>query len=49
MSFVLGYIDDVFHAIVSQPADNLVSFINNAKGSIMADAVNKMGVFEHLL
>ncbi|PHT46639.1 Mitochondrial phosphate carrier protein 3, mitochondrial [Capsicum baccatum] len=31
-------------AIVSHPADNLISFLNNAKGATVGDAVNKLGV-----
>ncbi|RZC90239.1 hypothetical protein C5167_028334 [Papaver somniferum] len=39
-----GYIAGVLCAIVSHPADNLVSFLNNAKDATVADAVRKMGV-----
>jgi len=42
VSFAAGYIAGVFCAIVSHPADNLVSF--NAKGATVGDAVKKMGV-----
>ncbi|KAK4367332.1 hypothetical protein RND71_011124 [Anisodus tanguticus] len=44
ISFAGGYIAGVFCAIVSHPADNLVSFLNNAKGATVGDAVKKMGV-----
>jgi len=44
VSFAAGYIAGVFCAIVSHPADNLVSFLNNAKGATVGDAVKKMGV-----
>ncbi|RZC82283.1 hypothetical protein C5167_045069 [Papaver somniferum] len=44
VSFGGGYIAGVLCAIVSHPADNLVSFLNNAKDDTVADAVRKMGV-----
>ncbi|XP_047082656.1 mitochondrial phosphate carrier protein 3, mitochondrial-like [Lolium rigidum] len=44
ISFAGGYIAGVFCAIVSHPADNLVSFLNNAKGATMGDAVKQIGV-----
>ncbi|KAG9141924.1 hypothetical protein Leryth_009285 [Lithospermum erythrorhizon] len=44
VSFAGGYVAGVFCAIVSHPADNLVSFLNNAKGATVGDAVKKMGV-----
>ncbi|RDY03612.1 Mitochondrial phosphate carrier protein 3, mitochondrial, partial [Mucuna pruriens] len=34
----------VLCAIVSHPADNLVSFLNNAKGATVGDAVKKIGM-----
>jgi solute carrier family 25 (mitochondrial phosphate transporter), member 3 len=37
ISFAAGYIAGVFCAIVSHPADNLVSFLNNAKGATVGD------------
>lgn len=37
VSFAGGYVAGVFCAIVSHPADNLVSFLNNAKGATVAD------------
>ncbi|KAH6761547.1 phosphate transporter 3 [Perilla frutescens var. hirtella] len=45
VSFTGGYIAGVFCAAVSHPADNLVSFLNNAKGATVADAVNKLGLW----
>ncbi|WJX77095.1 Mitochondrial phosphate carrier protein 3, mitochondrial [Trifolium repens] len=44
VSFAGGYIAGVLCAIVSHPADNLVSFLNNAKGATVGDAVKKFGV-----
>ncbi|XP_062184394.1 mitochondrial phosphate carrier protein 3, mitochondrial-like [Phragmites australis] len=44
VSFAGGYIAGVFCAIVSHPADNLVSFLNNAKGATVSDAVKKIGL-----
>ncbi|GLT80562.1 hypothetical protein SLA2020_519960 [Shorea laevis] len=43
VSFAGGYVAGVFCAIVSHPADNLVSFLNNAKGATVGDAVKKLG------
>ena len=37
VSFAGGYIAGVFSAVVSHPADNLVSFLNNAKGATVGD------------
>ena len=37
VSFAGGYVAGVFCAIVSHPADNLVSFLNNAKGATVRD------------
>ncbi|BAF11547.1 Os03g0263400 [Oryza sativa Japonica Group] len=45
VSFAGGYIAGVFCAAISHPADNLVSFLNNAKGGTMADAVRTLGVW----
>ncbi|KAL3829436.1 hypothetical protein ACJIZ3_018238 [Penstemon smallii] len=44
VSFAGGYIAGVLCAIVSHPADNLVSFLNNAKGATVGDAVKKIGL-----
>ncbi|XP_010939395.1 mitochondrial phosphate carrier protein 3, mitochondrial [Elaeis guineensis] len=45
VSFAGGYIAGVFCALVSHPADNLVSFLNNAKGATVGDAVKKLGMW----
>ncbi|KAG6420778.1 hypothetical protein SASPL_117317 [Salvia splendens] len=45
VSFSGGYIAGVFCAAISHPADNLVSFLNNAKGATVADAVSKLGLW----
>lgn len=37
VSFAGGYVAGVFCAVVSHPADNLVSFLNNAKGASVGD------------
>lgn len=37
VSFAGGYIAGVLCAVVSHPADNLVSFLNNAKGATVGD------------
>ncbi|CAI9267335.1 unnamed protein product [Lactuca saligna] len=44
VSFAGGYVAGVFCAIVSHPADNLVSFLNNAPGATAGDAVKKLGM-----
>ncbi|KAJ6810711.1 mitochondrial phosphate carrier protein 3, mitochondrial-like [Iris pallida] len=44
VSFAGGYVAGVLCAVVSHPADNLVSFLNNAKGATVGDAVKKLGV-----
>nr|GLL42162.1 mitochondrial phosphate carrier protein 3, mitochondrial-like [Ipomoea trifida] len=44
VSFAGGYLAGILCAIVSHPADNLVSFLNNAKGASVGDAIQKMGV-----
>ncbi|WOL09443.1 mitochondrial phosphate carrier protein 3, mitochondrial-like [Canna indica] len=43
MSFAGGYVAGVFCAVVSHPADNLVSFLNNAKGATIGDAITEFG------
>ncbi|XP_004297501.1 PREDICTED: mitochondrial phosphate carrier protein 2, mitochondrial [Fragaria vesca subsp. vesca] len=45
VSFGSGYVAGVFCAVVSHPADNLVSFLNNAKGATVSDAVKNLGVW----
>ena len=37
ISFAGGYIAGVLCAVISHPADNLVSFLNNANGATVAD------------
>lgn len=37
VSFAGGYVAGIFCALVSHPADNLVSFLNNAKGATVSD------------
>uniref|UniRef100_A0A0D6R9Z8 Uncharacterized protein n=1 Tax=Araucaria cunninghamii TaxID=56994 RepID=A0A0D6R9Z8_ARACU len=44
VSFTGGYIAGLFCALVSHPADNLVSFLNNSKGATVAQAVQEMGL-----
>jgi len=41
VSFAGGYIAGIFCAIISHPADNLVSFLNNSKGATVADVSKK--------
>ncbi|XP_027359246.1 mitochondrial phosphate carrier protein 3, mitochondrial-like [Abrus precatorius] len=45
VSIVGGYMAGILCAIVSHPADNLVSFLNNAKGATVSDAVKKFGLW----
>ncbi|KAL5573699.1 hypothetical protein UlMin_023296 [Ulmus minor] len=44
VSFAGRYMASVFCAIVSHPIDNLASFLNNAKGANVGDAMKKIGV-----
>ncbi|KAM7251625.1 hypothetical protein ACFE04_023508 [Oxalis oulophora] len=44
VSFAGGYIAGILCAVISHPADNLVSFLNNAKGATVGDAVKSMGL-----
>lgn len=37
ISVVGGYIAGIFCALISHPADNLVSFLNNSKGATVGD------------
>lgn len=37
VSFAGGFVAGVLCAVVSHPADNLVSFLNNAKGATVSD------------
>merc|ERR1739846_241647 len=43
VTFAAGYIAGVFCAIVSHPADTLVSYLNKAQGSGVGDAVKVLG------
>ncbi|KAK9837447.1 hypothetical protein WJX81_003524 [Elliptochloris bilobata] len=43
VSFAAGYIAGVFCAVVSHPADNLVSKLNSQKGATISSIVNEMG------
>ncbi|KAK8921186.1 hypothetical protein KSP39_PZI020397 [Platanthera zijinensis] len=45
VSFAGGYVAGIFCAVVSHPADNLVSFLNNAKGATVGDAVKNLGMW----
>jgi len=43
VTFAAGYIAGVFCAIVSHPADTIVSYMNKAKGSGVGDAARTLG------
>ena len=43
VTFTAGYIAGVFCAIVSHPADTLVSKLNNEKGASIGDIVKRIG------
>jgi solute carrier family 25 phosphate transporter 3 len=43
VSFAAGYIAGVFCAVVSHPADNLVSKLNAQKGASAGDIIKEMG------
>ncbi|KAJ6848280.1 putative mitochondrial phosphate carrier protein 3, mitochondrial [Iris pallida] len=45
VSFAGGYLAGVMCAVVSHPADNLVSFLNNSRGATIHDAVRKLGIW----
>ncbi|KAG2678435.1 hypothetical protein I3843_11G001500 [Carya illinoinensis] len=45
VSFAGGYVAGILCAVVSHPADNLVSFLNNAKGATVGDAVKNLGLW----
>lgn len=47
VSFGSGYVAGVFCAAVSHPADNLVSFLNNAKGATVGDVSPPLHFAEH--
>merc|ERR1719347_2145106 len=44
VTFAAGYIAGVFCAIVSHPADTIVSYLNKAQGSGIGDAVKDLGI-----
>ena len=44
VTFVAGYIAGVFCAIVSHPADSVVSLLNKEKGSTATEALKKLGM-----
>lgn len=44
VSFAAGYIAGISCAVVSHPADNLVSVLNNCNGITVWDAIKKLGV-----
>eukprot|EP00199_Chlamydomonas_sp_CCMP681_P002011 CAMPEP_0119101476 /NCGR_PEP_ID=MMETSP1180-20130426/513_1 /TAXON_ID=3052 ORGANISM="Chlamydomonas cf sp, Strain CCMP681" /NCGR_SAMPLE_ID=MMETSP1180 /ASSEMBLY_ACC=CAM_ASM_000741 /LENGTH=347 /DNA_ID=CAMNT_0007085601 /DNA_START=46 /DNA_END=1089 /DNA_ORIENTATION=+ len=46
VSFLAGYIAGVFCAVVSQPADNLVSRMNSQKGVPAAAIIKEMGWYQ---
>ena len=43
VSFAAGYIAGVFCAVVSHPADNLVSKLNAKEGATIGGIINEMG------
>ena len=43
VTFVAGYIAGIFCAIVSHPADSVVSLLNKAKGSTATEALQTLG------
>ncbi|XP_020575742.1 mitochondrial phosphate carrier protein 3, mitochondrial-like [Phalaenopsis equestris] len=45
VSFAGGYAAGILCAAISHPADNLVSFLNNAKGATVGDAFKQLGVW----
>lgn len=49
VSFAAGYIAGVLCAIVSHPADNLVSFLNNAKGATVGDVSEYISLYIHTM
>lgn len=44
VTFIAGYIAGIFCAIVSHPADTIVSKLNNEKGLSLLDAVRRVGL-----
>lgn len=45
VSFAAGYIAGVFCAVVSHPADNLVSKLNSKPGATVGGIISEMGWF----
>lgn len=45
VSFASGYIAGIACAVVSHPADNIVSYLNNAKGATVGQAFKQMGLW----
>lgn len=45
VSVVGGYLAGILCALVSHPADNLVSFLNTSKGATIADGIKKVGLW----
>ena len=43
VTFVAGYIAGIFCAVVSHPADSVVSLLNKDKGSTATEALQKLG------
>lgn len=43
VTFVAGYIAGIFCAVVSQPADSVVSVLNKEKGSAIFEVLRKLG------
>jgi len=46
VSFVAGYIAGIFCAVVSQPADNLVSKLNSQPGATAGGIISEMGILK---
>lgn len=49
VSFAGGYLAGILCAIVSHPADNLVSFLNNAKGASVGDVSKQLHLILRML
>lgn len=43
VTFIAGYIAGIFCAIVSHPADTIVSKLNNGNGLSLSDAIRRIG------
>lgn len=43
VTFIAGYIAGIFCAIVSHPADTIVSKLNNEKGLSLVEAIRRVG------